>query len=180
MNEPAFRKLEQEISLEPLQVRLPASIASSKRASTGCFAAWSRWIAENLPAPLWCAPAVYPRLIPQTSHCRAGPSECTTKSAPSGHLRRAGEEERRGKIEPSRTFRNPISPAPGETGSEMSLPRPPARRSLWRAGIAISRELQWRTGRGDHRRCAARARCRPRRRRESLQTKSLCPPHFAA
>jgi hypothetical protein len=31
MNEAAFRKLEQEISLEPLQVRLPASIASSDK-----------------------------------------------------------------------------------------------------------------------------------------------------
>jgi class 3 adenylate cyclase len=37
MNEPAFRKLEQEISLEPLQVRLPASIASSEKGEYRLF-----------------------------------------------------------------------------------------------------------------------------------------------
>jgi len=37
MNEAAFRKLEQEISLEPLQVRLPASIASSDKGEYRLF-----------------------------------------------------------------------------------------------------------------------------------------------
>ncbi len=39
MNEPAFKKLQQEISLEPLKVKLPASFASSDKGEYGLYSA---------------------------------------------------------------------------------------------------------------------------------------------
>jgi hypothetical protein len=39
MNETAFRKLEKEITLEPLKVRLPASLASSDKGEYRLFSA---------------------------------------------------------------------------------------------------------------------------------------------
>ena len=57
MNEGAFRKLQQEITLEPLKVRLPASLASSDKGELhGYSARPCRWIGTS-SAKLWCARA---------------------------------------------------------------------------------------------------------------------------
>ena len=81
MNEAAFRKLEQEISLVPLAVKLPPSIASSIKENTGCSAGPCRWTATS-SARSWCAKAACRGSMSKISRCRAGPTASITKSAP--------------------------------------------------------------------------------------------------